>query len=292
VVSSAQILDRGRLLLGVLLAAPLGALLVPGVSRPIDPRAAGGQWSMVAAAPNPIATVPPTPGDVLARLTDPAVTAAVAKAQKKRAGTEIGSDDDAGASGPDSGTQIPGLAPDATLAARLRTSQARNAAPAPAPAALAAPGPMPVGTPTISSYSVPPGATHVFPVEGGAVFSDDWGGARPGGKTHAGIDLFAATGTPIVAVSDAVLFKVGWNAVGGWRMWLRDRWGNEFYFAHLSAYSPAAREGATVRAGTVLGFVGNTGDAKGGPPQLHFEIHPSGGSAVPPFPYVSAWPRI
>jgi len=291
VVSSAQILDRGRLLIGVLLAAPLGALLVPGVSRPID-RAAGGQWSLVAVAPNPIATVPPTPGDVLARLTDPAITAVAAKARTKRATTEVGSDT-ADAAESATGTQIPGLAPDAALAARLRAAQARNATPPPAPApAAAAPGPMPVGTPTIASYAVPPGVTHVFPVEGGAAFTDDWGGARPGGKTHQGIDLFAATGTPIIAVSDAVLFKVGWNAVGGWRMWLRDRWGNEFYLAHLSAYSPAAREGATVRAGTVIGFVGNTGDAKSTPPHLHFEIHPSGGSAVPPFPYVSAWPRI
>jgi len=293
VVSSAQIIDRGRLLLGVLLAAPLGALLVPAVSRPADSRAAGGQWSLVATAPNPIATVPPTPQDVLARLTDPSVTATTVTARKQRASSEVGSDTGAAAAS-STGPQIPGTPPDSALAAKLRQSQSRNApvAAGPAPVAAASAGQVPYATPTIASYSLPSGATDVFPVAGGASFTDDWGGPRPGGRTHQGIDLFAATGTPIVAVGDGVLFKVGWNAVGGWRFWLRDRWGNEFYYAHLSAYAPAAREGAVVRAGTVLGFVGNTGDARTTPPHVHFEIHPAGGNAVPPFPYVSSWPRV
>ena len=139
---------------------------------------------------------------------------------------------------------------------------------------------------------MPQGATHIFPVVGDATFTDDWGGSRAGGQTHQGIDLFAVTGTPVVAVSDGALFRVGSNPVGGWRLWLRDRWGNTFYYAHLSAFAPAAREGANVRAGTVIGFVGNTGDAKTSPPRVHFEVHPNGGRSVPPFPLVSAWPRL
>jgi murein DD-endopeptidase MepM/ murein hydrolase activator NlpD len=190
--------------------------------------------------------------------------------------------------------QIPGTAPDAALAARLRQSQAQNAPVTPAPTALpgASQGPLPVATPSVAAYRTPHGATHVFPVVGGATFTNDWGTSRAGGQTHQGIDLFAATGTPIVAPSDGILFRVGSNPVGGWRFWLRDRWGNEFYFAHLSAFAPAAHEGANVRAGTVIGFVGNSGDAKTAPPHVHFEVHPNGGGPVPPFPFVSVWPRL
>ena len=73
-------------------------------------------------------------------------------------------------------------------------------------------------------------------------------------------------GTPVVAVAEGTLFNVGWNDVGGNRLWLRDSAGNEFYYAHLSGYSPLARDGAHVAGGEVLGFVGDTGDAAGRPP--------------------------
>jgi len=68
-------------------------------------------------------------------------------------------------------------------------------------------------------------------------------------------------GTPILAVADGTVFSVGWNTLGGNRLWLRDKDGNTFYYAHLSAYSPLAVNGLRVKAGAVLGFVGNTGDA-------------------------------
>ena len=95
----------------------------------------------------------------------------------------------------------------------------------------------------------------------------------------------------MVAVADGSLFNVGWNGLGGWRLWVRDRSGNGFYYAHLSAYAPAAREGASVARGTVLGYVGDSGDARGTSPHLHFEIHPGGGGPVPPYPIVTGWPR-
>ncbi len=189
--------------------------------------------------------------------------------------------------------EIPGTSPDAALAAQLLQSQSRFAPPPgtkPTPTPDA--GPMPISTPLTAAYPMPQGATHIFPIVDGGSFSNDWGGPRPGGRRHQGIDMFATTGTPVVAVSDGTLFRVGWNSVGGWRFWLRDRWGNEFYHAHLSAFAPAAKEGATVRAGTVIGFVGNSGDARTTPPHVHFEIHPTGGDAIPPFPYVSARPRV
>ena len=71
------------------------------------------------------------------------------------------------------------------------------------------------------------------------------------------------------AVADGTVFSVGWNDIGGFRFWLRDRQGNQFYFAHLSAFSPLAVDGNEVRAGQVIGFVGNTGDAQDAvPPAL------------------------
>jgi murein DD-endopeptidase MepM/ murein hydrolase activator NlpD len=130
---------------------------------------------------------------------------------------------------------------------------------------------------------------YVFPVVGGARFSDDFGGPRADTGFHQGIDLFAPDGTPVVAVHDGTLFLVGWNRLGGRRIWLDDGHGDLFYYAHLSGFAPLARDGATVRAGDVIGFVGDSGDAQGTPFHLHFEIHPGGGWAVPPIEYVTAW---
>lgn len=139
---------------------------------------------------------------------------------------------------------------------------------------------------------------YVFPVYGPASFSDDFRAGRASTGWHHGNDIFAPFGAPILAVTDGELFLVGWNTIGGNRLWLRDGDGNEFYYAHLSAFSPVARDGARVRAGDVIGFVGNSGDALGTPPHLHFEVHPVGllwlgyDGVVNPYPYLLAWKRL
>jgi murein DD-endopeptidase MepM/ murein hydrolase activator NlpD len=140
---------------------------------------------------------------------------------------------------------------------------------------------------------------YVFPVYGTASFGDSFGGPRPNipGGWHHGEDLFAADGTPLLAVADGTLHTIGFTKIGGYRLWLRDTQGNEFYYAHLSAYSPLAVEGRTVRAGDVVGFVGDTGDAEGGSPHLHFEIHPAAmiglgyDGVVAPYSILLAWRR-
>ena len=140
---------------------------------------------------------------------------------------------------------------------------------------------------------------YVFPVYGPATFGDTFGAPRPDivSGWHHGEDIFAPLGTPLLAVADGTLHTVGWNEIGGWRLWLRDLKGNEFYYAHLSAYSPLAVEGKRVRAGDVVGFLGKSGDADGGLPHLHFEIHPvplqSEGydGVIAPYPYLVAWRR-
>ena len=139
---------------------------------------------------------------------------------------------------------------------------------------------------------------YVFPVYGGSSFSDTFGAARAGVVWHHGQDIFAPLGTPLLAVADGTVFSVGWNDLGGYRLWLRDRQGNQFYYAHLSAFSPLALDGNEVKAGDVVGFVGNTGDAQTTPYHLHFEIHPVGllplgyDGVVNPMPYLLAWRRL
>lgn len=144
------------------------------------------------------------------------------------------------------------------------------------------------------------GGPYVFPVAGDVGFSDTYAAARsdvPGGWHH-GDDLFSGLGSPVLAVADGTVFSVGWNRLGGWRLWLRDRQGNEFYYAHLSGYTRLARNGDHVTAGQPLAFVGNTGDAITTPHHLHFEIHPVGllrlgyDGAVDPTTYLNTWKRL
>ncbi len=143
------------------------------------------------------------------------------------------------------------------------------------------------------------GGKYDFPVLGTASWGDTYGAGRsdvPGGWHH-GDDLFVSLGTPVVAVADGTVFSVGWNAVGGWRLWLEDARGNDFYYAHLSGYTKLAHNNNHVRRGQVLGFVGNTGDAFTTIPHLHFEVHPFGllslgyDGAVDPTTYLAGWQR-
>jgi murein DD-endopeptidase MepM/ murein hydrolase activator NlpD len=139
---------------------------------------------------------------------------------------------------------------------------------------------------------------YVFPVYGAASYTNTFGAPRANTGWHHGEDIFAPLGAPILAVANGIVYSVGWNDVGGLRLWLQDLAGNEFYYAHLSAFSPLAVNGAQVRAGDVLGFMGNTGDAEHTPYHLHFEVHPASliyqgyDGVVAPFPYLNAWQRL
>jgi murein DD-endopeptidase MepM/ murein hydrolase activator NlpD len=139
---------------------------------------------------------------------------------------------------------------------------------------------------------------YVFPIYGASSFTNTYGAPRAAVTWHHGADIFAPLGAPVLAVANGTVFSVGWNDVGGYRFWLRDRQGNQFYYAHLSAYSPIAVDGREVRAGDVIGFVGNTGDAQGTPYHLHFEIHPVSllpmgyDGVIDPTQFLAAWRRL
>ena len=134
--------------------------------------------------------------------------------------------------------------------------------------------------------------SYTFPVFGEHRFTDDWGAPRQFTGTHVGNDIFAEAGTPLVAVADGKLFRVGTRRISGNRLWLQSKRGDNFFYAHLSSFAESARNGAQVKAGDIIGYMGSTGDAEQTPPHLHFEVHPGGGDPVNPSPILRAWAKM
>jgi murein DD-endopeptidase MepM/ murein hydrolase activator NlpD len=130
----------------------------------------------------------------------------------------------------------------------------------------------------------------VFPVYGKHNYTDTFGAPRADTGFHQGNDIFAAAGTPVVAVCDGTLNRVGTLPISGNRLWVKCAGtGDSFFYAHLSAFATDTRDALHVKAGQVVGFVGSTGDAEKTPPHLHFEVHPGDRGAVDPYPFLRAW---
>ncbi len=170
----------------------------------------------------------------------------------------------------------------------------------PGPATRAPEPEPPAGLYPIPAELLPPleGGPYVFPVFGSASYVDTYGDVRWDVSYHHGADIFGELGQPLVAVADGTIFSLGWNKIGGNRLWLRDKQGNAFYYAHLSAFSTLIFNGAHVKTGQVVGFMGSTGDADATPPHLHFEVHPVSllylgyDGAVDPNPYLDEWRHL
>jgi murein DD-endopeptidase MepM/ murein hydrolase activator NlpD len=184
----------------------------------------------------------------------------------------------------------------------VSASATKGAAPTPSPepTATATPKatPTPTATPKPSTVKKKPSwrtrlmsDRFTFPVAGKTTIGGPFGSFRADTGAHQGNDLFADFGTPVVAVADGQLANVGSLPISGNRLWVYADSGDQFFYAHLSAFSPAAVDDRHVEKGTILGYVGNTGDAEPTPPHLHFEIHPNGEDAVDPRPFLLTWQK-
>ena len=158
---------------------------------------------------------------------------------------------------------------------RRREAAARAAAAAPKVAARSAPAAVRVSAPVRGI---------ICPVQGPVAFTDSWGDPRSGGRAHKGVDMLSPMGTPTVAPVSGTVTHRG-NSTGGLSWHLNGDNGDYYYGTHLSSYENVGA--GHVEAGTVIGYVGDSGNAAG-TPHLHFEVHPGGGAAVNPYPYVAA----
>jgi len=136
------------------------------------------------------------------------------------------------------------------------------------------------------------GGGWACPVAGRFSYGQGWGAPRDGGaRRHQGIDLLAPAGTRLVAVEDGTIGgrigDDGGNA--GIRLWVNGRSGTSYLYAHNRRN--AVRAGQRVRRGQLVAYLGATGNAAGGPPHLHFEVHPGGGGAVNADQLVRRWCR-
>lgn len=124
-----------------------------------------------------------------------------------------------------------------------------------------------------------------FPIAGPARYSHDWLFPRygPGFRFHLGTDVFAAHGTPVRAPVDGIARSAN-GGLGGLTVKVFMEDGTYFYLAHLSALPEGFVDGMAVRTGDIVGYVGNTGNARTTPPHLHIGIYPHGGPPIDPKP--------
>jgi hypothetical protein len=129
-----------------------------------------------------------------------------------------------------------------------------------------------------------------FPVGGEAYYRDDFHEPRftPSPHLHQGNDIFAAFGTPVRAPAAGTVHFAN-EPVGGRCAYVTDADGTWYYMAHLKGFAPGVAEGAAVSVGDVIGFNGDSGNAQGGAPHVHFEVHPGGGEAVNPKAILDGW---
>jgi murein DD-endopeptidase MepM/ murein hydrolase activator NlpD len=114
--------------------------------------------------------------------------------------------------------------------------------------------------------------------------NDTWGAARAEGRTHEGVDIFAEQGTPVFSATRGYVTELNIGDRGGTNIMIIGPGGLYYYYAHLSRIANGIEPGTYVTQDTVLGFVGNSGNASGTPPHLHFGIYPEMWEAVNPYP--------
>lgn len=143
--------------------------------------------------------------------------------------------------------------------------------------------PSPTTSTTVIELPQSPGAM-VCPVDGATTFTDTWGAPRPGGRTHKGVDMLAAYGTPLVAIESGFIWSPNWSSAGGLGLYIRADSGDIWYYAHLSSFAAGVVDGLRVEAGQRVGYVGTSGNAT--VPHLHLGWQPDGGAYANPYPIV------
>lgn len=136
--------------------------------------------------------------------------------------------------------------------------------------------------------AMPAPASLAMPVEGvrPASLRDSWHAPRDGGgRRHEGLDIFAPRGRPVHSATEGIVLQVGANPLGGQVVWVMGPGRQRHYYAHLDRYA-GVRAGQRVQPGTVLGYVGTTGNARGTPPHLHYGIYTESGP-ISPYPMLT-----
>jgi len=121
-----------------------------------------------------------------------------------------------------------------------------------------------------------------------SAFTNTWNAPRSGGRRHKGTDVLAACGAPVVAVTDGTITELPQGGIGGIMMFLKADNGDVFFYAHLRKYAAGVQVGQRVKTGQLVGYNGNSGNARGGPCHVHFEWHPAGGRPVNPYPLLAS----
>lgn len=148
----------------------------------------------------------------------------------------------------------------------------------------------------------------VFPVAGPYSYINDWGFPRSGGRTHQGTDIFCSKHTPLVAVTDGIIGPMTVSGLGGRSIRVIGKDGIKYYYTHLNndnpgtddgkaplrlTFAPGIKEGMPVKAGTVIAYSGDSGNAEGTPSHLHFGIYLPSGKAINPYPFLrTADPKL
>ena len=134
-------------------------------------------------------------------------------------------------------------------------------------------------------YVEPPDAELLMPIKEVKTrqIANTWHVPRAGDRLHEGQDIFAVKDTPIYSATVGYILRIGENDLGGHTVSLVGAGGRVYYYAHLASYASKIAEGDYVDTETVLGYVGTTGNAKGGPPHLHFGVYTRQG-AIDPLP--------
>ena len=117
-------------------------------------------------------------------------------------------------------------------------------------------------------------------------FTDTWGAPRSGGRSHQGTDIFGARGGNVFAITSGTVTRTTSGSLSGLFLSLRGDDGHDYWYIHLQDF--VASPGQRVSAGELIAHNGDTGNARGTTPHIHFEYHPGGGGPVNPYPLLAS----